>query len=35
MFESGIAESIIANRMHPRNADKWDDWGLGFDDYNE
>ena len=31
MFESGIAEGIIANRMHPRNADKWDDWGLGFD----
>ena len=32
MFESGIAEGIIANRMHPKNADKWDDWGLGFDD---
>ena len=32
MFESGIAEGIIANRMHPRNADKWDEWGLGFDD---
>ena len=31
MFESGIAEGIIANRMHPKNADKWDDWGIGFD----
>ena len=32
MFESGIAEGIIANRMHPKNADKWYDWGIGFDE---
>ena len=32
MFESGIAEGIIANRMHPRHVDKWDDWGIGFDE---
>ena len=31
IFESGIAEGIIANRMHPKYANKWDEWGIGFD----
>ena len=35
MFTSGIAEGIIANRMHPHNADKWENWGIGFENESD
>jgi hypothetical protein len=30
-YESGIAEGIMADRFHPKNMAKWEEWG--FDDW--
>ena len=32
IFDTGVAEGIIMERFHPKNMDKFVDWG--YDDFN-